>query len=105
MKRSRVTGAAGGIGRVTALRLAQEGARVLAVDIKAAELDETVSLGQGAIEGQVADLHCAPTPRAREALLAEGVTPDRIAVTGNPVVDSLHWMQRHRSTHVPVVLT
>ena len=29
-----VTGAAGGIGRATALRLAGEGARVLAVDIK-----------------------------------------------------------------------
>lgn len=37
----------------------------------------------------VADLHCAPTPRARAALLAEGVAADRIRVTGNTVVDAL----------------
>jgi len=31
----------------------------------------------------------APTPRARDNLLAEGVAADRIIVTGNPVVDAL----------------
>jgi UDP-N-acetylglucosamine 2-epimerase (non-hydrolysing) len=34
-------------------------------------------------------LHCAPTPGARENLLAEGVGADAIAVTGNTVVDAL----------------
>jgi len=37
----------------------------------------------------VADWHFAPTARAREALLAEAVPPDRVHVTGNTVVDTL----------------
>jgi len=37
----------------------------------------------------VADWHFAPTARARDALLAEGVAPERIHVTGNTVVDAL----------------
>ncbi|GAB2927497.1 UDP-N-acetylglucosamine 2-epimerase (non-hydrolyzing) [Rhodococcus aerolatus] len=37
----------------------------------------------------VADLHLAPTPRARTALLAEGVDPAAVVVTGNTVVDAL----------------
>lgn len=36
-----VTGAAGGIGRATALRLAEEGARVAATDLKDAPIEET----------------------------------------------------------------
>jgi NAD(P)-dependent dehydrogenase (short-subunit alcohol dehydrogenase family) len=38
-----VTGAGSGIGRATALRLAQEGARVIAIDISQARLDELVA--------------------------------------------------------------
>lgn len=38
---------------------------------------------------QLADLHFAPTLRARENLLAEGVRDDRIVVTGNTVIDAL----------------
>jgi UDP-N-acetylglucosamine 2-epimerase len=41
---------------------------------------------------QLAELHLAPTARAREALLAEGIDPSRIFVTGNPVVDALRWV-------------
>jgi UDP-N-acetylglucosamine 2-epimerase (non-hydrolysing) len=37
----------------------------------------------------VTDLHFAPTERARRALLAEGVPPERIHVTGNTVIDAL----------------
>jgi len=37
----------------------------------------------------VADLHFAPTAWARDNLLREGVAPERIAVTGNPVIDAL----------------
>lgn len=40
----------------------------------------------------VADLHFAPTPRARAHLLQEGVPEERILVTGNPVIDALHWV-------------
>ena len=37
----------------------------------------------------LADLHLAPTQRARDALATEGVPADRICVTGNTVVDAL----------------
>jgi UDP-N-acetylglucosamine 2-epimerase len=36
-------------------------------------------------------VHCAPTARAAEALLAEGVAPGRVHVTGNTVIDALLW--------------
>jgi UDP-N-acetylglucosamine 2-epimerase (non-hydrolysing) len=38
---------------------------------------------------RLADLHFAPTRRARRNLLHEGVPPDRIRVTGNTGIDSL----------------
>jgi NAD(P)-dependent dehydrogenase (short-subunit alcohol dehydrogenase family) len=60
-----VTGAAGGIGRATALRLAREGARVLAVDLKAEELAATAALGreQGTpVEVLAADVAAAAAP-------------------------------------------
>ena len=37
------------------------------------------------------DLHCAATERGRANLLLERVPQERILVTGNPVIDSLHW--------------
>lgn len=37
-----------------------------------------------------ADLHFAPTVRARANLLAEGIDPASVAVTGNTVIDSLN---------------
>lgn len=37
----------------------------------------------------IADLHFAPTPRARDNLLAEGVPAARILVTGNTGIDAL----------------
>ncbi|MEO0230912.1 MAG: UDP-N-acetylglucosamine 2-epimerase (non-hydrolyzing) [candidate division WOR-3 bacterium] len=40
----------------------------------------------------VADLHFAPTKRAKENLLKEGVDEKKIYVTGNPVVDSLLYI-------------
>lgn len=41
------------------------------------------------VAGVLADLHFAPTERARANLLREGVAPNRIVVTGNPVIDAL----------------
>ncbi len=43
------------------------------------------------VAGVVADLHFAPTERARRNLLQEGVPAAHIHVTGNPVIDALHW--------------
>ncbi|MEE8408371.1 MAG: UDP-N-acetylglucosamine 2-epimerase (non-hydrolyzing), partial [Myxococcota bacterium] len=39
--------------------------------------------------GGIAALHFAPTERARKSLLAEGISDDRIEVTGNTVIDAL----------------
>lgn len=40
----------------------------------------------------IADLHFAPTESAQQNLLREGVDPSQIIVTGNPVIDALHWI-------------
>jgi UDP-N-acetylglucosamine 2-epimerase (non-hydrolysing) len=37
----------------------------------------------------VADLHFAPTDWSKENLIKEGVAPNRVVVTGNPVIDAL----------------
>jgi len=39
---------------------------------------------------RLATYHFAATPQNRDLLLSEGVAPERIFVTGNPVVDALH---------------
>jgi UDP-N-acetylglucosamine 2-epimerase (non-hydrolysing) len=43
------------------------------------------------LTSQLASLHLAPTPTARANLVAEGVKPDSVVVTGNTVIDALHW--------------
>jgi UDP-N-acetylglucosamine 2-epimerase (non-hydrolysing) len=40
---------------------------------------------------QLASLHLAPTPAAKANLLAEGVEPGSVVVTGNTVIDALRW--------------
>ncbi len=45
----------------------------------------------------VADLHFAPTEGARDNLLREGVTEDRVVVTGNTVVDAIRRTPRRSS--------
>ena len=42
--------------------------------------------------GTIAALHCAPTETAAEALRRENVAPATIHVTGNTVIDALHWI-------------
>jgi UDP-N-acetylglucosamine 2-epimerase (non-hydrolysing) len=41
--------------------------------------------------GRLAALNFAPTPRARDNLLREGVDPASIIVAGNTVIDALRW--------------
>ena len=43
------------------------------------------------IADHLADLHFAPTERARQNLLREGIPEERILVTGNTVIDALLW--------------
>ncbi len=51
--------------------------------------------------GRLARLHFAPTERARANLLAEGVAPDAIHVTGNTVIDALLAVQAEVGTLAP----
>ena len=44
------------------------------------------------IVARIAHLHFAPTERARQNLLQEAVAADRIHITGNTVIDALHWV-------------
>ena len=43
------------------------------------------------VVGSIADRHFAPTQTAADALLAENVNPSDVLVTGNTVIDALHW--------------
>ncbi|HEV2098643.1 MAG TPA: UDP-N-acetylglucosamine 2-epimerase (non-hydrolyzing) [Stellaceae bacterium] len=47
---------------------------------------------------RVADLHFAPTARARDHLLREGVEGGRISVTGNTGIDALLWISDRLET-------
>src|SRR5688572_1407990 len=42
---------------------------------------------------QLTTLHFAATPRAAERLVDEGVAQGRVHLTGNPVVDAVHWIR------------
>ena len=44
------------------------------------------------ITGRIATYHFAPTPLSRQNLLNEGVKDAQITVTGNTVIDALHWV-------------
>lgn len=44
--------------------------------------------------GRIAQMHFAPTERAKSCLLNEGVNPGAIWVTGNTVIDALHAVMR-----------
>jgi UDP-N-acetylglucosamine 2-epimerase (non-hydrolysing) len=46
------------------------------------------------IIGSMASLHFAPTEVSAAALRAENVASDRVHVTGNTVIDALHWVTR-----------
>src|SRR2546428_429464 len=48
------------------------------------------------IVGTTADLHFAPTARARSELLKEGVAENDIVLTGNPIVDAVQWVASMR---------
>lgn len=50
------------------------------------------------VAGIVTQLHCAPTSRSRDALLAEGVPSENVRVCGNTVIDALmHSVEKERA--------
>ena len=44
------------------------------------------------LTGRIAEYNFAPTPLSRQNLLNEGVSDDKITVTGNTVIDALYWV-------------
>lgn len=44
------------------------------------------------ITGRIAEYDFTPTPLSKSNLLAEGITEDKITVTGNTVIDALYWV-------------
>lgn len=44
------------------------------------------------ITGRIASLNFAPTALSRDNLLKENVSDEKITVTGNTVIDALHWV-------------
>jgi UDP-N-acetylglucosamine 2-epimerase (non-hydrolysing) len=52
----------------------------------------------------IADLHFAPTKRARENLLREGIPSKSIFVTGNTVIDALFYvLKKTRKMKIPIL--
>lgn len=53
------------------------------------------------ITGRIARYNFAPTPKSRENLLLEHVPEESIFVTGNTVIDALHWVvERLQSSEI-----
>lgn len=44
---------------------------------------------------RITRFHFAPTRGAADALLGEGIAPERVHVTGNTVIDAQHWVVAH----------
>lgn len=44
------------------------------------------------ITGRIAEYDFAPTPLSRANLIAEGISENKITVTGNTVIDALYWV-------------
>lgn len=52
----------------------------------------------------LATFHFAPTPRAHQNLISEGIPVDQIFVTGNTVVDALIWLTKRMGDEIPAGL-
>ncbi len=52
------------------------------------------------LTASMADLHFAPTKRAKQNLVNEGVNDKKIHITGNTVVDALQWIIKNRSSEI-----
>ncbi|MBU1045199.1 MAG: UDP-N-acetylglucosamine 2-epimerase (non-hydrolyzing) [Candidatus Omnitrophica bacterium] len=44
----------------------------------------------------IADMHFAPTKKAKQNLLNEQINPKKIFLTGNPVIDALHYVAKQK---------
>ncbi len=55
------------------------------------------------LASQIADYHFAPTENARKNLIAEGIAPETITVTGNTIVDALMLALNRVRNSPPIV--
>jgi UDP-N-acetylglucosamine 2-epimerase (non-hydrolysing) len=55
------------------------------------------------ITSAIADLHFAPTEKARQSLLSENIPENRIVVTGNTVIDALLWVRDEIRKKPPLI--
>ncbi len=53
------------------------------------------------LTGRIANAHFAPTQKAYDCLLNEGVPKEECMITGNTVVDALHWGMQITQNHPP----
>lgn len=53
------------------------------------------------LNSRLCTIHFAPTERARQNLLQEGIAENNIIVTGNTVIDALHWVAASGKTKAP----
>lgn len=53
------------------------------------------------ITGRIATIHFAPTELAKQNLLKENVPSESIVVTGNTVIDALHWVVSSGKAEAP----
>ena len=54
------------------------------------------------LTGRIATYHFAPTPLSRENLLKEAIAESSITVTGNTVIDALHWVVNKIKNNEPL---
>ena len=47
------------------------------------------------LTSRLADLHFAPTEKNRDSLIQENISPEKIFVTGNTVIDALQWVLKN----------
>lgn len=52
------------------------------------------------LTASIADLHFAPTKRAKQNLINEGINGKKIHITGNTVVDALQWIVKNKSNEI-----
>lgn len=53
------------------------------------------------LNGRLCTWHFAPTGRARQNLLKENIAAEHITVTGNTVIDALHWVSASGKAKAP----
>ena len=47
------------------------------------------------LTSRLADIHFAPTEKNRDSLIQENISPEKIFVTGNTVIDALKWVLKN----------